>query len=413
VNRPLNKIISIFFILTLLFAPLLPGAGVLVPGMELSDASSDFDHQFLRSVLRQLDRYARTAGVSRMPERITIVCNRDDRYGFYGKNRLYLPGNAQKWLEDISMRRKVYSALAAARFNSRFSADSPGLPEWIVCGIDAEIAAGAASGQYLTANRNFELLSAIAGHTGNIPDFRIMCQKGIPEDPVMREFFAEQARILLHITARNGRIKELFQGSSGGKTDYFIALFSSAGEAANSLADDSETLLWNQHHPMPVKTARERLAELEHIFVTEVDENGESTGNFKEITAWQDFAATMAPPRKNRNALKGQFATGFIRLGKMLSIQEKQLLGEMAGLVSGFGESGGEAEKRFAQKLHLLQQQLSRREKVERFLRDTLTINTPLPDNFRLLFEAVSGSGRTLTPEENNFLQQTINQYLL
>ena len=412
----LIKIISIFFVFTALFLSPAAASQLLVPGMELAGEVSGYDRQFLRSVLRQLDRYARIARISRTPGSITVICGRNER-SILTQSRLYLPGDAGVWQETPALRRQIYGALAAARFNFRFPANSPGVPEWIVNGIEAEIATAVTSGQYLAANRDFRLLSEFAGLYGELPDFRIMCRTGIPADPVLQKFFAEQARILLQIMAENGRIKELFQKTCNGEqADCFTAFYRDQESAKESIADAAGLILWNQYRPMPVKTVRSRLAELEHFFIPETDENGKETGNFKTVNSWREFAAALKTFRGNRSRLQNQFAARYILLGKMLSIQEKNICAELAAGVNSFtgdGEEWEEAEKRFAGYLAKLHTQLDRREKIDRFFRDTMMLNAPLPDTFQLLFEAAGTKNLSLSPEEKKFLQQTVNRYLL
>ncbi len=403
------KIISIFFIITVFLPSDLTADVTVAPGLMLRDDVSGFDQQYLKSVVRQLDRYARKSDLRRRDTSITIICGKGDNFGFYGRY-LYLPGTANQWQENPALRRKVYAALAACRFGFDLPADTAGVAEWIVCGLDAELDAAAGSGQFIAANRGFPLLMEFAGYCGAIPDYAAMCRIGYPRFPVLLDFFSEQSRMLLLILADNGKISDVFfRTASGGEPDCFIDYYASAEKAKEILSAETEKRLWSSYHPMPPELALIRLAEIDIIFVQNVDANGNLTGDYIECN-WQKLAEMLRVPRKDAVQLRRNLAGNFIALGKMLDAEERKCCNNIASAVAAIGSDQGDAD--FARNLELLKKALNRRKQIDRFLRDTLVRYTPVPDNFGRLFSASKSGNIAAVSDEMAFLRRILNNYL-
>ena len=160
--RGFRKIISIFFAAGILSCTFrVSGDVTLAPGLLLRTDYSGHETSYLKSIIRQLDRYAREAGIKAASKEITIICGDGKYFGYFAKNRLYLPGTAPRWQYDFAFRSKLYAALAAHRFNFTLPDNSNGVAPWITKALDAELDAAASSGQYLFANRSFLFILAI------------------------------------------------------------------------------------------------------------------------------------------------------------------------------------------------------------------------------------------------------------
>ena len=251
VKRPSGKIIAIFFLLLLSGVLIEAAAAVpLAPGLMLHNDLSGDDARYLKRLIRQLDRYAREAKLERSKKNFTVIPGEKKYCGFFGSNRIYLPGDASQWRYDFALRRRVIGVLAAHRFNYRYSAKSSGVAEWIVNGIDAELESAATGGIYLNANRRYPFWSEVAGLTGKLPDFAAMARIGQAKNPGMNLICGETARMLLHIIAKDGKISKVFEQSCrGGKADGFIKLYGSNRKAAQEkLNDEAIRLIWNFLH---------------------------------------------------------------------------------------------------------------------------------------------------------------------
>ena len=268
---------------------------------------SGYDADFLKNVIRQLDRYARSAKLRNSRQQLNIICGTSDSFRIAGKY-LYIPGDAGLWQENFALRRKIYGVLAAHRFNFRYPPGSAGVAPWIANALDSELLAAETSGQYFVSNRSFPLLTGFAANCGRLPNFEAMAKLQYPcRDKVLQDIAGEQGRILLHILADAGKTGELFSRScAGGDPAEFITYFSSPQQAEEILNQAAGRFLWNRMHPMPARAALKQLPQLEKTMVPLVDENMTATGEFKEYS-WQDFAILMEnqPDRQDRNQLIG------------------------------------------------------------------------------------------------------------
>ncbi len=409
-KRTFIKIILIFFLFALLLPSRLSADVSIAPGLMLREEISGFDLQYLQSIVRQLDRYGRMSGLRRVDNSFTIIHNKGNVFGFHGRY-LYLPGTALQWQEDLPLRRKVYAALAACLYGFRLPADSEGVAEWIVCGIDAELDAAAESGQFLSANRGFPLLMEFAGYCGALPDYAAMCRIGYTPVTVLREFFAEQSRMLLLILADNGKIKDLFaRSAAGARPECFLDYYASERKAKEILDRETEARLWSRYHPMPPELAIIRLMEIDIIFVQKADAKGNVTGEYVECD-WRKMAQMLRIPRQDAPQLRKELAGKYNALAKLLPANERQYCRNIASAAMLLGVDD-EAEARFSRNLELLKTALLRRKQIDRFLQDTLVRTTPVPDNFARLFSAAKFPNLAALPEEMRFLRNVLNSYL-
>ncbi|MBR7121557.1 MAG: hypothetical protein IKC94_04875 [Lentisphaeria bacterium] len=368
------------------------------------------DSAYLREVIRQLDRYARAAGVEHSRQRITIVPSRDETIRF-SRNTLALPGNAGVWQDDFELRSKLYTFLIAHRFNLPYPGRSVKLFEWIVAGIDAELEAAATSGQHLVANREYFLLSGFAAVAGRVPDFAVMSKSGLSSDPVLRDFYGAQARILLTILAENGKIKELFRRNfQGAGAECFLEFYTSAENAAVELDSAAERLIWNRYRPIPAAVAMHRLAGMEKMFIQKADENGVLTGDFMECS-WRELSAQLAAKRPDKHLIRNRFARQFTDLSRLCGDREKAACAAVTDAARQL-DGSPENDEKFFNALNRLKATFARRQEIERFLTDTMLINAPLPDHFQRLFKAARVENYSCTADELRFLQQTVNDYL-
>lgn len=408
------KIKSIFFLILLCFMPAMLRADVQINAeISLRTEISGYDADFLKNVIRQLDRYARSAKLRNSRQQLNIICGTSDSFRIAGKY-LYIPGDAGLWQENFALRRKIYGVLAAHRFNFRYPAGSAGVAPWIANALDSELLAAETSGQYFVSNRSFPLLTGFAANCGRLPNFEAMAKLQYPcRDKVLQDIAGEQGRILLHILADAGKTGELFSRScAGGDPAEFITYFSSPQQAEEILNQAAGRFLWNRMHPMPARAALKQLPQLEKIMVPLVDENMTATGEFKEYS-WQDFAILMEnqPDRQDRNQLTGRFAKNFSLLSRSLTVEESRICSILTGDAASFGSDPASKEK-FAKNLEELKKTLAVREKKEQFLLDTLLFNTPLPDTLSRLFQAAMPDNLSESKAHNDFLLRVMNEYL-
>jgi hypothetical protein len=408
----LNKINSIFFGFLLIFLPLTAAADFhIATGISLRADHSGKDAEFLKDAIRQIDRIGKKSDIKRSAEKIVIICNQGEYFGFFGKGQLYIPGTADRWGSDFELRRRIYGVLASHRYDFQFPADSPGVAPWIACGIDAEITAKESTGQYNSANRGFFLLAEIAGANGSLPDFAAMARLGRPENPLAREIVSEQSRLLLRIFSEKKRIGELVAAScaAGAAPDDFVKFFPSPEKAAKELSKAAMPMLWNRYSPMPPALALKQLSELDRIYLPQYDENGAPTGEYVR-GGIKELARYAVRDGKNAAVLKNQLAADYISLGRMLTDREMKICRQLAFHIRQLG-SAPEAEKDFETALAGLAAGLRRREDVWKFLHATLDLHAPLPDRFGRLFDAVELHNYSSTAEELNFLRKIINSY--
>jgi len=415
VKRLAKQIISIFFLISAVYLPERLAAAVsIAPGLTLENDESGYDQEYLSSIVRQLDRYARMAKLRRSSRDIVIVANRGKFCGFTRNGQLRIPGTGGDWLNDAPLRRKLVALLASHRFGFHCPPDSPGVAWWMLYGLEAEVAAGATSGQYLVANRDYRWLSELCAVNGKMPDFAAMCRMGEINEAAMRQFAGEQARLLLIIMAENGRIGELFKLScQGGKPDALVNFYASADEAQQELSRQAMPLIWNRYHPMPGNVALKKLPELTRCFIPGTDAQGRPVADFKECK-WEEFADALKHPRTDHLSLRKNFAAKFISLGKMLTVDEAVLCHDLAAEVMNFGvdkDLDGN-KKRFGSKLAGLEKRLQLRIAREKFLHSVLLVKIPVPDNFRLHFDSVNNNHSAAGRESMEFLREVMQKYL-
>ena len=410
-----KQIISIFFLISAICFPERLFAAVSVaPGLALEKDESGYDREYLQGIVRQLDRYGRMSKLRRSQTDIIIVQSLENFIGFGRGGRLWIPGNSNDWISDALLRRKLIALLASHRFGFNCPADSPGVPWWILYGLEAEIAAGATSGQYLVANRDYRLLSEFCAVNGKMPDFAAMCRMGEIREPVMLRFAGEQARLLLLIMAENGRIGELFRKvCQGGKPDVFVGFYASAGEAQQQISARAEELIWNRYHPMPADAALKRLPELTCCFIPKTDARGVPGTDFIECK-WEEFADLLRHPRTDNLSLRKRFAANFIAFGKMLPAGEAAICNDLAAAAMSFGidKDPDAVKERFRKKLAELERACKRRTAIENYLRSVLLMRVPVPDSYRFHFDAVKEDVPVAGEEQMRFLRQVMLEYL-
>lgn len=412
-NRAFIEIKLIFFLILLCFAPaLLPGAVQIEPGLTLRTDVSGFDADFLKDITRQLDRYARSAKLKSSGSSIEIIANAKGDLRFSGRF-LYIPGDAGHWQGNFVLRRKIYGALAAHRFNYRYPAGSNGVAPWIANALDSELLAAETSGQYLFSNRSYPLITEFAARHDALPDFRTMSQLEYPnKDQALNDLGAEQGRLLLLITASTRKISDLFaQSCAGGEPDLFVSWFSSPQQSQELLSQAAEVFLWNRMHPLPADAAIRKLPELLKVMVAGVNDAGVADGNFKEYS-WEEFFLLLenAPETLDKKPLIENYTSRFQLFRKTLTVEESRIV---SGLIAAINLAGKpEAKDKFAQNLLLLRQVLEKRAARERFLSDALLFHTPLPDNLFRLFNAATPENLSVSDAENAFLLRVMNEYL-
>lgn len=410
-KRASGKIISIFFALWGIFAPSGVFADISVaPGISLRSDETGYDETYLKNIIRQLDRYGRAAKLEKADLELIIVGNSKRNPGLKG-NTLYLPGNSLHWHDDPAIRRLLYTVLAAHRFNFKVPSSSPGMAWWIINGIDGEIKAAETSGQYIFRNRNYPVLAELSGFCGTLPDFAAMSRLDYQHDPILREFIQEHARLLLWILAEKGKLGDICRRTAAGEApDIFLELYSSEAQAITMLPEESEAFLWNNYHPMPVIHALARLDNLCTTIIPETDTAGKLTQNYIECD-WRKFAAMMRFKREDTAKQQRRFAKRFRQFGNKLSSREEKLCDDLADAARQLGTAEN-SEGKFENALNKLKNELLRRQKLEDFLKQTLTIHTPLPDNFDTLFDAAKEQNISCPPEKMKFLNNTMNNYL-
>ena len=84
-NRALIKIKSIFFLILLCFMPAMLRADVQINAeISLRTEISGYDADFLKNVIRQLDRYARSAKLRNSRQQLNIICGTSDSFRIAG-----------------------------------------------------------------------------------------------------------------------------------------------------------------------------------------------------------------------------------------------------------------------------------------------------------------------------------------
>lgn len=382
---------------------------VIVPGISLRTDISGSDCNYLRDVIRQLDRYAHAAGIRPSTARITIVGG-SNRTGFH-RQIFYLPGDSHSWRENPEVRAKLFALLISLRFNLPRPDSEVKLFDWIVCGIDAELEAADTSGQHLVSNREYFLLSGFAANAGKLPDFAVMSRIGRSPDPVLQEFIGAQARILLQILAANGKLQELFRRNfQGAAPDCFMEFYTSGEVAVDELNAAAERFIWNRQRPIPAAAALARISAMEKIMIQKVDENGELTGDFEEVS-WQELSARLAVERRDKAIIRNRFAKQFTDFARLCGDAERDLCALAAAAAR---ELDGTPEKNaaFLNALNNLRSAITRRQAIERFFCDAMLLNSPLPDHFHRHFQAAKVENTGCSEEQMRFLQRILNEYL-
>lgn len=392
--------------------PSLHAALPLVSGLILYDDVSGEDAKYLQKLIRQLDRYARRADITRNSDEFIIVCGKGDYCGYSGKDYIYLPGDASLWRYDFELRRKIIGVLASHRFNFRYKSSSAGVAPWIVNGIDAELEEAEKSGQYIIANRRYFFWSEVAALSGKLPDFAAMARLGRAKNKAMNAILAESSRILLYILANDKKIGQVFEASTaGGAHDAFIRLYgrnhSAAMERLNTLG---LPLIWNRYSPMPGELFLARLKEIDNRFVPEIDDKGKSSGNYISCS-WKEFDELLKKKRPDADALRSAAAADFLQFGKMVSAEEQYYCALIARSISDFGKKR-DAYEGFAKSYSELKKKIRKRIGYDIFLKDTLEKHASLPDRYKLIFDAIELSDHACSKDELEFLHKTLNAYL-
>ncbi|MBR7130771.1 MAG: hypothetical protein IKC82_02115 [Lentisphaeria bacterium] len=411
-KRHIISIKSIFFAIFCLLLPMMASADVpLAPGITFRTSVNDGSAEFLKNIIRQLDRYARSAKLKRSSRSITIIPS-TGKWGYTGKNTLRIPGNISLWQQDTASRRMIYALLASHRLNFDFPPASQGVAEWIVNGIDSEITAAATSGQYIHANRQYPLLAEITAITGKMPDFSAMCKMGMVKNPLIRDILGEQARLMLRVSSQLGTVRELFEYSCRDRSIRDILRLTGADRQGSSFHTEAAGVIWTQYSPMPAGLALKKVAGLNEIYIQEADGNGILTGNFIKCNH-RALAEALQKKRQDADKLRMDFASGYVRLGKMLPRDEQRLCGAIVIAVSRFGmEENSQAADDFAAAEKALKQALKRRSERAGFFNRTLDRNSPLPDHYGRVLQAVSYDSRACSDEELKFFRETLNNYL-
>ncbi|MBO7328113.1 MAG: hypothetical protein J6W00_05000 [Lentisphaeria bacterium] len=409
----LRKIIAIFFLTAALLTGFeLHSAVPVASGLILHDDISGDDLQFLRKLIRQLDRYARRADIKHNSDTFTIFCGKDDLCGYVGKKKIFLPGNASLWRYDFQLRRKIIGVIASHRFNYNYSQDSSGVAEWIVNGIDSELEAADKSGQYIVANRRYLFWSEAAGYTAALPDFAAMARVGKAKNRGMNRILGEHARMLLNILARDKKIGTVFEASCRNEEpDGFMRHYGSNRKAAQEKFNSAALqLIWNQYSPMPGELILNSLQDMEKHFIPELDKNFQPTGNYISCS-WKELAYHLSKKRPDSAQLRRNAISGFSRLSKMLAAEEKKVCSSIIGSIDKFGIAP-DAYENFAKQENELKKLIQKRIKRDIFLKKTLEKHGSLPDRFQTVFEMLDFNNPACSPEEINFLNHTLNNYL-
>jgi hypothetical protein len=95
----------------------------------------------------------------------------------------------------------------------------------------------------------------------------------------------------------------------------------------------------------------------------------------------------------------------------MLTTEENLLCAAVSAAAKELGKDDS-SNAAFEEALTRLKNSIAKRIKIDRFFRDTLLLNTPLPDDFFRLFEAASPRNRVMSDAELTFLVKTLNNYL-
>lgn len=406
-----RQIIRIFFSLAVLAA--VPGplrADLPVASrVRLRNEHSGRDGEFLRTTLRQLDAWRRTTGLKPPKNDLTVITGCPKFVCAPGV--LQLPGDAELWERDLPLRRRICGALAAHRFQVSFPPESDGLAPWAVVGLEEAVRAADTMGKYIAGNRTYPLMAAFAARTGRLPEFRVMCRGERPGGAVMDEFAAEQARLLLEILARNGRIGELFADMLDGKgPDRWLVWYTSPAEAQEALTADAAKLLWSRSAPLPPDRAEARIAELEQFFFPERLPDGTLSGRIVsgDIRAW---VAQVAPDRSDAGRLRRAAAGPWRELGATLTLPERELCVRVAECVLTAGLEPA-APERFLAAVSALRDALSRRRKQDAYMRSVLDRTVSPAVRLRLPLLSAESGDVALTPAQAEFFSRTLERYL-
>ena len=409
-KRPFTIIISIFFLICPPVFFFRAAADVVIaPGLALRRDISGRDSEYLRDIIHQLDRYARAAGIDHSKEKITIVTGGERRTGL-SRKIFYIPGDSETWHDDFEVRSKLYTFLISHRFNLPYPGAEVKLFAWIVCGIDAELEAAATSGEHLNSNREYFLLSNFVTVAGKLPDFAVMSRTGYSTDPVLQKFMGAQARILLQILAANGKIGELCrQNFAGAAPDCFLGFYTSKAVADEELNAAAINFIWNRNRPIPA-AALSRVSAMEKMMVQKADENGELTGDFEELD-WRALSIQFSTKRLDKQTLRDRFARQFSAFSRLCPDREKTACTLVAAAARQL-DCTPENDAAFLQALNALKAEILRRQAIERFLCDTMLVNTPLPDHFALLLQSARVENYSCSEGQMRFLLQILNNYL-
>lgn len=379
----------------------------VTPRVRLTRDVSGGDREFLAAAIRQLDQLRRLSG--RKPPRRELVVTGGRKEFAYRAGGLSLPGDAAVWSRDFALRRKIYGALAA----HHFELSAPHVPElapWAAAGLDDAVAGAVTMGRYIAGNRTYPLMAAWWRLTGGPPDFAVLCRLDRPGGAVVDDFAAEQARLLLEIFARNGRIRELFSGLlSGERPDFWLKWYSDAAEARRSLAADAEPLVWNRYCPLPTGTAEEKVAELEVFFFPEADKEGRLTK--RTISGNIDvLCAQFSVRRDDRTRTLDALAAPWRKLGRRLASKERELCSAIAECIRAAGAEPG-VPAAFKTAVAKLRAELRRRRELERLLTRELDAKTSPVRRLRRPLAAAADDTAAPGAARMEFFLRTLDRY--
>jgi len=172
----------------------------------------------------------------------------------------------------------------------------------------------------------------------------------------------------------------------------------------------AERFIWNRQRPIPAAAALARISAMEKIMIQKVDENGELTGDFEEVS-WQELSARLAVERRDKAIIRNRFAKQFTDFARLCGDAERDLCALAAAAAR---ELDGTPEKNaaFLNALNNLRSAITRRQAIERFFCDAMLLNSPLPDHFHRHFQAAKVENTGCSEEQMRFLQRILNEYL-
>lgn len=382
----------------------------LAPRIKLRHDLSGRDAEFLRRTIRQLERLRRLSKY-KLPGRETLTIIPDRKKFFFDRDTLELPGDALRWESDPELRRLIYAALAAHRFDLEFPPRTAGVAPWIGAGLDNGIMAAETAGQYVAGNSSYALVSSLSANGEDLPDFGALCRLDHPGMAVADDFAAEQSRLLLEIFARNGRIRELFAGTIAGKAgDFWLSWYTSAAEARQALQQDAAKLLFDRYNPMPPPPALEKIADLELFLIPELGADGKNTGRIIDGDIGF-FCNQLAIERPDAQTLRRTAAAGWRQFGRTLTINEREICHHIAGILLEAG-ANGDTPRQFKSAVTDLKNALLKRQKSAAFMTGILDKTTPPMLRLLPVLRAADDDETSLSDRQREFFNRTMDNYL-